>query len=306
MHYNTKQKLRAIKKYLMENGKDIMNTYEGVNGIYVAKRIRKKKVINRYCIVFNVQEKQPEELLESPIPDYVEVGVKLDGVKLRYRVPTDVRQVGSRKLQRCLASSRSGGRESEGTVTGFLNRNGRQYYLSNMHVMGYAFIDNGDFEAESNDDDPDIRIQGSQACAFRKGILERDGELDVAMAEVMNNHPMCRSAPFDLDDFNHVPEEDLEFVMADPILINSYGFVNETDGEARIVNYLSGPVDFEMDNIVISLFNLIQIQPVISTHQDSGALIFDDNDNAYGILVGADDASTYAINLRKSIDYLFE
>jgi hypothetical protein len=48
------------------------------------------------------------------------------------------------------------------------------------------------------------------------------------------------------------------------------------------------------------------ISPRITEDGDSGALIYDDNGNAYGMIVGADDVYSYAINLDKTINYLIK
>lgn len=306
MHYYTRQKIRLIRKYLRSHGKELSNAYDGVNGIYVARKIRKGKTLNRYCIVFNVRAKKAPAEVQALIPKYLRLRIRIRGKNVVYTLPTDVRQVGAPKLQRCQASSEGGGMRSDGTVTGFIVRNNKTYYLSNMHVLGYPYLRHGKFEVDEDEDDLNVRIEGKKVCAFRKGILEDNGELDVAMAEELKNPPVCQQQPFDLDDFDLIPEKDLELVMNDPILINSYGHINDTQGKASITNHLPGPVDFDFEGQTISLFNLLQITPPISVHEDSGSLIYDDADNAYGILVGGDDAHTYAINLDKCIEYLFD
>ena len=303
MHPDSKNKIDSIRKFLRRNGKKLVRKYSNVNGVYIERRVRAGEVVNRFCIVFNVVSKVPPEEVKNRIPKYIEVPGLRGGKKIIYKVPTDVRAVGRPRMQTTLISSRGGLKESKGTMTGYVERDGEIYYISNMHVIGMPFIHDGQYEASDDSDDLNIKVEGRSICAFRKGILELNGELDVAACEKLKNHD--ESNVFDLDTLLLVPEDDLAYVMEDPIWINCYGHINETYGAAQIINVVPGPVDFDLDGSTVSLTNLLLISPVITDAGDSGALIFDDDHNAYGMIVGADDINSYAINLYKAIHYLF-
>ncbi len=303
MHPDSKNKIDSIRKFLRRNGKKLVQKYSNVNGVYIEKRVRAGEVVNRFCIIFNVVSKVPLEEVKNHIPKYIDVPGHSRGKKITYKVPTDVRAVGRPRMQTTLISSRGGLNESKGTMTGYVERDGEIYYISNMHVIGMPYIHDGEYEAEDDTDDLNIKVEGRSVCAFRKGILELNGELDVAMCEKLKNHD--HSNAFDLDTFLLVPEDDLAYVMEDPIWINCYGHINETYSEAQIINVVPGPVDFDLDGSTVSLTNLLLLYPAISEKGDSGALIFDAEHNAYGMIVGADDVNSYAINLHKAIHYLF-
>ncbi len=303
MHPDSKNKIDSIRKFLRRNGKKLVQKYSNVNGVYIERRVRKGEVVNRFCIVFNVVSKVPPEEVKNRIPKYIDVPGLRGGKKIIYKVPTDVRPVGRPRMQTYLISSQGGLTVSKGTLTGYVLRDRATYYISNMHVLGMAYIHDGEYEAEDETDDLNIKVEGRSICAFRKGVLELNGELDVAMCEKLKN--LDDSNAFDLDTLVLVPEDDLTYVMEDPIWINCYGHQNETYGAARIINVVPGPVDFDLDGSTVSLTNLLLISPAITDAGDSGALIFDNEQNAYGLIVGADDVNSYAINLYKAIHYLF-
>ncbi len=303
MHPDSKNKIDSIRKFLRRNGKKLVRKYSNVNGVYIERRVRKGEVVNRFCIVFNVVSKVPPEEVKNQIPKYIDVPGHSGGKKITYKVPTDVRPVGRPRMQTTLISSRGGLNESKGTMTGFVERDGGIYYISNMHVIGMPYIHDGHYEAEDDTDDLNIKVEGRSICAFRKGVLELNGELDVAMCEKLKNHSAGEA--FDLDTLVLVPEDALTYVMEVPIWINCYGHQNETYGAAQIINVVPGPINFDFDGGTVSLTNLLLIHPAITEEGDSGALIFDNEQNAYGLIVGADDVNSYAINLYKAIHYLF-
>jgi len=303
MHSSTKNKIDSINQFLRRNGKKLVQKYSNVNGVYIERRIRGDEVVNRFCIVFHVEAKKPLEEVKKKIPAYIDVPGRIGGRKVTYKVPTDVRAVGKPKMQTYLISSQGGLTVSKGTLTGFVERDGAIYYISNMHVLGMPYIHDEEYDVEDDTEDLNVKVEGRSICAFRKGLLTLSGEFDVARCEKLKNH--SASEAFDLDTLVLVPEDDLTYVMEDPIWINCYGHQNETYGAAQIINVVPGPVDFDLDGSTVSLTNLLLISPVITDAGDSGALIFDNEQNAYGLIVGADDVNSYAINLNKAINYLF-
>ncbi|MEZ5002170.1 MAG: hypothetical protein R2730_03965 [Chitinophagales bacterium] len=305
MHHYTKTKIRDIRKYLKQHYKEIVNEYNGVVGLHVAKKTRDGKPINRYCLVVRVKKKKPEESLKHVIPKYFEIPSSVPKVKT-HMVPTDIVEVGEAEFNSILTETDFGHQIFEGSVSTYISKEDKVYILSCMHVFGGEYIDeqNGGSVVfdEPDNDNQNIFFDDFRIAILKKGVFLPHEGVDIAMAELDSLDSIEGEEVYPLQ-YNHLANNDyIEKACFDGYLIHTDGAYNKSDS---MVMDPDTPTRLKFNNqFDVDFDNVIALYGKISTNGDSGGLVYDEYDIVYGIILGSDNLFTYVIKLIDAIEYL--
>jgi len=180
MNRTTNYKIRCLTKFINENYTTLREIYgDSIEGMHIAKKIRKERQLRYYSIVFHVQKKGTG--IEKPIPKHISIQI---GKKVCH-VATDVVERGPLQLLSLAVGTEliHMQKKTRGTIGLILHRNGNHYLLSNMHVMAKDFIEKGKTRFEisvDNETTPDILAGEVKACR-EQGVFSG---IDAAIARL--------------------------------------------------------------------------------------------------------------------------
>jgi hypothetical protein len=88
------EKLAAVREVCGTRGPQLKKKFDGVLAVGAGFKKSKNQVSEDICIGFLVEKKR-ERQLKRPVPQHVTVFLVRDGAKVRYKIPTDVEELGS-------------------------------------------------------------------------------------------------------------------------------------------------------------------------------------------------------------------
>jgi hypothetical protein len=264
--------------------------FANVVGVNITKKIRKKKEINRYAIIFYVTKKENVHG-EKGIPKYISVTYN----KEKKNVPTDVVETGPNELtyikpgQNGFMRNRIG---TAGTLGAIVRKNGLPHVLSNMHVIGLEVLEGGSKTVNRIIGPQDqINVNCQVNSSIRPvGILQKgmvNSLIDAAVAFI----------PPDLHDFINPMSE--VFTINNPIVLPSDVIKNPfpvlmignvSKVQRSFVKSAIGMPTFDYPGVGSqTMFKIIQLSPCISEHGDSGSPVFEPvSKRIIGIVLGRD------------------
>lgn len=297
----TSKKLRIIEDHLMKDITELQAEYsKNVVAVQVNKKVKDGQTLNRYCIVFfvkkkidNPKRKIPEYLILD-LPEMGQLKLKTDVVEVkRFNFLSGEITIGSKTKN--ISTSRN-----IGTLGAYLTRNGNIYALSNYHVYGRKYINEGKLHykrSTNNQSPPDILFKKGYKESY--GILEEGyiGEIDAAIARIGRTSDFENFIPF------HGFPRDIRVVempnhRGKPVYV--FGAISgkkNSNLSGKVYNYYA-----ELGSIGVTFKELICINPV-TVKGDSGAAVTDLNLNIIGIIVGSDDKYSYVIPIVRIMSY---
>lgn len=263
--------------------------YANVVGVNITKKMRKKKKINRYAIVFHVVKKEDVSGAKR-IPPYLSLTYK--GKK--QQVPTDIVETGHNELtyifpgQNGFESNRV---DRAGSLGPIVNKNGEPHVLSNMHVLGLHVLENGgkQIDRQVGPGDP-IDIHCKVNNSIRPiGILQKgavNSLIDAAVAFIPPNLRQFVNRLDDVIDVNNpivLPNE----VIKNPFAVRMIGSISGVK-RSMVISGI-GIAIFNYPFGSQSIFKMIQLAPCCNVPGDSGSPVFEPiSKRIIGIVLGRD------------------
>jgi hypothetical protein len=293
MDIKTRKKIEFLQKYVRRKYKKWLNIHSSnIVGFRVDKKIANGKPGRYYSIIFHVRKKLPENKLgDQTIPPFL--SVKFPDGKTR-KIRTDVEQTGTPQLHlgECRKPRKNGNFEV-GTAGIILKDTASFFALTNFHVAGVDLMQQGQFDFAGADNN--ISVGGVQAT-FVEGIFS--DEIDVAYIR-LSAEPADPNILGDGIRIGGFMDGPLGAILIDKD-IKVYSNNMRNGKKAKIK---SNSVVFHTGFKDLMLNDVLQIRPRITQRGDSGGVVLIDGDVIVGIIVGADDSSTYAIPFFKANNF---
>lgn len=300
MDARTLGKIETIERAVRRRLSRWQKRYPGVIvGAHVGFKETAGAVKRRFSIVFHVSKKHAELPAQFHLPKYVDVTIPGRG---EVRVPTDVIETGRAELDGLapgMKVSQVAGSEF-GTIGPLASSGSDVYLVSNMHVLGDSFLDRGETSVTILKDQQVGNIvlvqNGSRpiVASFARGRLNQF--IDAGIARLMTPEDVDSSLPAAGGSQAGAPRGPRTLTTAEAMAGVPVHMAGAVSGvmSGTAINGNAMKV-FQYPTGRLNLQSLIQIRPKISARGDSGSVIFDDQRNVLGILVGRDDAFSYAI-----------
>ncbi|MCI9843624.1 serine protease [Flavobacterium pectinovorum] len=302
MILSTAKKVRFLQEYISEWAEKLIAPHrENISGIRIDKKFIKGNKQIQYAIVFQVVNKLNKiELKEGQIiPDYFNIFFP-DGIERR--IKTDIHQTGEFRFQSFIGSEIESAHSYEfGSMGLFVNDFfNNSYAVTNYHVAAKTLMNQGVFLYRNDNNTLDVSIKDSDGStlngSFAIGRLNND--VDIAFISVAKTSNIVNRLPN--GNLVNIPWGKEKTLNASGKLITIYSFYN--DGVSTTIKDTSMSINNPSCNITIN--NLIQLKGVVTQPGDSGGLVVDHINSVVGIVVGADDYSSYIIPFYKIFEYL--
>jgi hypothetical protein len=280
---------KHLAAHVESNFEKWQTRYDNIVGVNVTKKTRKRKMVNRYAIVFHVVRKE-DVPLSKRIPKYLSVIYKGE----KHNVPTDVVETGQNELtyiypgQNGFEFNRV---DKAGTLGPVVNKNDEPYILSNMHVLGLHVLENGERQINRQigpGDNIDIHCEINNSIR-PVGILQQgvvNSLIDAAVAFIpphLRQFVRRMNDVFDVTDPIILPNE----VIKNPFTVQMIGNVSGVK-RSKVISGI-GVAVFNYPFGTQTLFKMIQLSPCCSDRGDSGSPIFEPfSKRIIGIVLGRD------------------
>jgi hypothetical protein len=295
MHYSTRKKLEEFKTFIHKNFHKWKRKYPSLVGVHPGKKIRHGKELNRYAIVFLVEQKLRNP--ENMIPDHFMIKFR-DG-KTR-KIPTDVVELGVFQFRSISLGDKNKRKDltSFGSIGGFFSKDGNTYACTNMHVAFPDLISQQKtffFRPVAQQFQPDVSL-------FNDGAETIDGFAEVAMFSGIDA-ALIRVIDTQVDNVlpgigfpsGIFPMKSLEANM--PLTMLGGVSKKQTGTVSRFGASIPTPVpNVKLDNLIIT--------SIFSTSGDSGSPVYANDLRMVGIIIGGTPTTTFVLPIESIVNTL--
>jgi hypothetical protein len=303
MALSTAKKVRFLQEYISEWAEKLVAIHrENISGIRVDKKFIKGSKQLQYAIIFQVANKLDKtELTEDQIiPDYFDI-LFPDGIERR--VKTDIHETGEFKFQSFIGGEVVSAHSYEfGSMGLFVNDFfNNTYAITNYHVAAKTLMNQGIFKYTASGNAADVTITDANGTVLRGtfAVGRLNNDVDVAFILVAKTPQIVNQLP-NGSGLNDSWGKDKTLASAGKA-ITLYSYFNR-GGISTTIQDASVSINNPSCNIIIN--NLIQTKGVVTQPGDSGGLVVDPINTVVGIVVGADNYSSYIVPFYKISEYL--